>query len=146
MVLTLSNLKPASGSKRKKKRVGRGNASGHGTYSTSGLKGQRSRSGGRGGLKLKGLKNRLQKIPKLRGFTSQYSKPEVVKLKDLEKYFPVGAKINVEGLKKHNLIHRTTSLVKVLGGSKLTKKFTIQGCAVSAGAKKEIEAIGGKVL
>ncbi len=66
-MITLSNLQPKIGSRHRRKRVGRGNASGHGTYSGRGIKGQRSRSGGKKGLKLKGLRHNIKNFPKLRG-------------------------------------------------------------------------------
>jgi large subunit ribosomal protein L15 len=146
MVLTLSNLKPAAGSKIRKFRVGRGNSSGRGTYSGRGLKGQRSRSGGRGGLKLLGLKSRLQKIPKLRGFRSVYPKVAVVNLGDLEKHFTNGSVINPKRLFNLGLIEKVGVGVKILGSGKLTKKLTIEGCQLSQGAKAQIEKAGGKVV
>lgn len=87
MALKLHNLKPAKGATRNKKRVGRGNSSAHGNYSTRGLKGQRARSGGKGGLKLKGFKSNIQSTPKLGGFKSLKSKLAIVNIKDLEKSF-----------------------------------------------------------
>ncbi|MEK7139549.1 MAG: uL15 family ribosomal protein, partial [Patescibacteria group bacterium] len=85
MAITLSQLKPAAGSKHRAKRVGRGNASGHGTYSTRGMKGQRARSGSRKGLKLKGMKARLLTIPKKRGFNSPYPKHQIINVSDLNR-------------------------------------------------------------
>ncbi len=66
MIITLSSLKPQK-NRKKKKRVGRGNSSGHGTYSGRGIKGQRSRSGGKKGLKLKGLKVFISQVKKAKG-------------------------------------------------------------------------------
>jgi len=145
MALTLSNLKPAKGSQKNKKRIGRGNASGHGTYSTRGLKGQRSRSGSKKGLKLKGLKARLQKIPKLRGFKSAYPKAEPINLTVLEKNFESGSEVNIKRLHNLGLIKKNTQKVKILGAGSLTKKLTIRGCLVSTQAKEAIERSGGKV-
>ena len=108
MALTLSNLKPAKGSNKRKRRIGRGNASGRGTYSGRGLKGQRSRSGGKGGLKVMGMKARLQKVPKLRGFKSPHPKAEVVNLADLEKYFADGGQVTIKSLKNLS-IHEISS-------------------------------------
>ncbi|PIY78798.1 MAG: 50S ribosomal protein L15, partial [Parcubacteria group bacterium CG_4_10_14_0_8_um_filter_35_7] len=88
MSLSLHNLK--SRKRKKRKRVGRGNASGHGTYSGRGLKGQKSRSGGKKGLKLKGFKVIIQNIPKTRGFKSIHPKMEIVNTGDLEKKFKEG--------------------------------------------------------
>src|SRR3989338_10160525 len=92
--LTLDNLKINFGAKKKRKRVGRGNASGHGTYSGRGLKGQRARSGGKKGLKLRGLKQLLKNKPKIGGFRSLKPKMAVVNLSDLENNFSAGEIIN----------------------------------------------------
>jgi len=86
MPLTLHTIKPFSGSKKKVKRVGRGLGS-TGTYSGRGQKGQRARSGGRGGLKLLGMKRIILATPKLRGFKSPYPKMVAVNIGDLEKKF-----------------------------------------------------------
>jgi len=80
-------LKPAHGAKHSPKRVGRGNASGHGTSSTRGGKGQTARSGGSRGLARLGFRRLMQSTPKLRGFKSLNDKPIVVYISDLEKYF-----------------------------------------------------------
>ena len=81
-MLTLHNLKRFAKSKKAKERIGRGNASGHGTYATRGLKGQKSRTGGRKGLIKKGLKTTLQRLPKNKGFKSLKLKEEIINLKD----------------------------------------------------------------
>lgn len=145
MVLHLGQLHPAAGSRRRKKRVGRGNASGHGTYSTRGLKGQRARSGSRKGLKLKGLKARLQTVPKRRGFKSPYPKASVVNITQLQATFADGAAITPAALAKVGLVDRTAVSVKILGQGTLSRKLTVRGCRVSASAKKLIEAAGGSV-
>lgn len=88
-IFNLHNLKPARGSKHKIKRVGRGNSSGHGTYSGHGGKGQTARTGGSKGLKLMGLRQLLLRTPKLGGFRSQYAKPATLKINVLEKHFAV---------------------------------------------------------
>ena len=86
MSLSLHTIKPSKGAAKKRKRVGRGNASGHGTYSTRGLKGQKSRSGV-SGLKRLGLKMTLSRIPKKRGFKSPKAKNQVVNLTDINENF-----------------------------------------------------------
>jgi len=145
MALGLHNLKPNLNSKRKIKRIGRGNASGHGTYSTRGLKGQRARSGGRSGLKQKGWRHILLSAPKLRGFKSLYSKGQIVNLVDLEKKFNDGEKITPQVLAEKKLIANAHFLVKILGKGELNKKLEIVGCSVSASAKEKIEKIGGQI-
>ena len=84
-MLTLHTLKPAAGASKQRKRVGRGNASGHGNYSCKGLKGQKSRSGV-SGLKRMALKKAILQIPKLRGFHSDKPKFQVVNLAVLNNF------------------------------------------------------------
>ncbi|HDQ22580.1 MAG TPA: 50S ribosomal protein L15 [Candidatus Uhrbacteria bacterium] len=144
--LKLYNLKPAKGAKKRKKRVGRGNASGHGTYATRGLKGQRSRSGGKGGLKLKGLKANIQSIPKLGGFKSLKPKLAVVNLKDLEKNFSDNEIVTAAKLKSKSLIKSIRPGVKVLGMGKLDKKLILKVDKISESAREAVEKAGGKII
>jgi large subunit ribosomal protein L15 len=145
MSLTLHTIKPFPKSKKRVKRVGRG-LGGTGTYSGRGQKGQRARSGGKKGLKLKGLKKMLLGIPKARGFRSPYAKMAVVNVGDLDKKFKDGDKINPKALLEKRLIDKMRVGVKILGEGELTKKLTIEGCAVSKSARGKIEKAGGKVL
>src|SRR3989344_2578682 len=103
-MLEVHTLKPARGAKHRVKRIGRGNASGHGTYSTRGGKGQTARSGGSRGLKLKGFKFLLQSTPKLRGFNSLQTKPTEVYLADLEKHYANGETVDLKSLQEKNLV------------------------------------------
>src|SRR3990167_10333405 len=112
-MLSLSNIKPARNATRKKKRVGRGEAFGHGSYSTRGIKGQRSRTGGRNKLKRLGFKKILSQTPKIRGFKSAKPKNQVVNIKDINQYFSDGAKINAISLLKVDLIENVIDPVKV---------------------------------
>ena len=146
MALNLYNLKPATGSRKKRKRVGRGDASGHGTYSTRGLKGQKARSGGKGGLRLKGLKSTIQNIPKMGGFKSLRPKLEVVNLEDLEKNFAANEVITRAGLIEKKIIKSAKSGIKILGNGKLTKKFIVKADKFSQTAKEAIEKAGGKAI
>lgn len=145
MALKLYNLKPAFGSKHKKKRIGRGHGSGHGTYSTRGAKGQKARSGGKGGLKFKGMKTNILSIPKLGGFRSLVPKKAVVNLKDLENKFSNSDIITPGKLVEKGLIKSSQAGVKILGEGKLTKKLIIKGCAISVSAKEAVEKAGGQV-
>ncbi|KKU12395.1 MAG: 50S ribosomal protein L15 [Parcubacteria group bacterium GW2011_GWC2_45_7] len=145
MSITLSNLKPAPGSRTRVKRLGRGNASGKGTYSGKGIKGQRARSGGRKGLKLLGLKRIFQRVPKHRGFKSIHPKPAQVNLGWLEARFPAGAVISPQTLKAAGLVRNIRNGVKILGDGSLTKTLAIHGCLVSQSAKEKIEKAGGRV-
>jgi len=142
--LTLHNLQVNRKAIKKSKRVGRGNASGHGTYSTRGLKGQKSRSGGKGGLKRRGLKQLLRNKPKIGGFKSLKPKMVIVNLDQLEKSFESGELINTKKLIAKNLIKTAKPGVKILGEGKLTKKFTVIADGFSESAKKAIIEAGGQ--
>lgn len=144
MSIGLHNLSPAPGSRRRKVRVGRGNASGLGTTATRGTKGQRARSGGRNKLKLKGLKRRLLNVPKLGGFKSRYPKAEALNVSVLNEHFSVGERVTVTRLRDLGLVEGNK--VKILGDGDLKKKLVIAGMAVSEGAKAKIIAAGGSVL
>lgn len=145
MSLGLHNLRPKVGSRKKKKRVGRGNASGHGTYSGRGQKGQRSRSGGKKGLKLKGFKQRIQQTPKLRGFKARNVKFEVVNLRDLDLRFSEGDLVTPKEMLKSGLIKDVRRGVKILGDGKLTRKLTVRANHFSKSAKDGIIEAGGEV-
>ncbi|OGF21247.1 50S ribosomal protein L15 [Candidatus Falkowbacteria bacterium RBG_13_39_14] len=144
-MLVLHNLKKPKGN-RSKKRVGRGNASGHGTYSTRGIKGQRSRSGGKGGLKIKGFKQLLSSIPKLRGFKRLQEDVQIVNVSELNNKFFDNSEINVENLYKKGLIKTVKKGVKVLGNGELkVKGLKVSGCEVSKSAREKIEKNGGAI-
>ena len=147
MMLSLSNLKPAKNSSHREKRVGRGNASGHGTYSTRGIKGQRARTGGRNKLKRLGFKKILAQTPKMRGFKSDKPKNQVVNLKDINQYFSAGARINAVNLLKAGLVGTVTEPIKLLGEGELKlKNLEFTGVKVSASARAQVERMGGKIL
>lgn len=143
----LHKIKYKKGAKKKRKRVGRGNASGHGTYSTRGQKGQRSRSGGKSGLKRLGFREVLRQTPKTRGFKSQYLKYEVVNLEDIDKTFAKGAKVDPRALQNKGLIGKIYKKrgVKILGRGKITKELVFSGVTVSKSAREQIEKAGGKI-
>ena len=142
--LSLSNLSPAKGAKKSRKRVGRGWSS-KGKYSGRGRKGQRSRAGGKSGLKKKGLRLIMLNIPKKRGFKSPHAKLAVVNVADLAKNYSDGALVNPKNLKAKGLISDIKNGVKVLGNGEITYKLTIKNCKVSAAAKAKIEKAGGSV-
>ncbi len=145
MSLTLHSIKPARGSRKSRKRVGRGLGS-KGSYSGRGVKGQRARSGGRSGLQLLGIRPLMLKLPKRRGFGSLSPKPEVVSASALAKVFKDGATVTPKILLAKGLVGDTKNGVKILGGGELKMKLTVRGCAVSAGAKAQIEQAGGSIL
>ncbi len=121
MVLTLHTIKPAKKSQKKKKRVGRGNSSGKGTYSGRGIKGQKARSGV-GGLKRLGMKQILLRTPKLRGFKSLKEKDQIVNLDKISKYYKENEVVNPKTLKEKGLIDNEKKSVKILGRGELTVK------------------------
>lgn len=155
--MELHTLRSFKSAQKTRKRVGRGLGSSHGTYATRGMKGQRARSGGSKGLKARGLKTFLLRIPKTAGFKSIHPKAHVVNLAVLEKQYASGDAVTCENLFAKKIIHEkkgsrkgkdtltTRTRVKILSEGKLTKKLTISGCDVSAKAKEKIEAAGGTV-
>lgn len=143
MSLTLHTLKPAAGSKTRKFRVGRGNASGSGTTAGRGTKGQRARSGGRNKLKLKGMKQMLLRIPKNRGFNSSIAHPHTVTLVQLDRWFKEGDRVTLEALQKRNLVPATSLGLKVVTTGALTKKLVLVDVLASASAKAAVEKAGG---
>lgn len=147
MTINLSNLITAKGAQKKRKRVGRGNASGHGTYSTRGMKGQRSRSGGKRTLKALGLKMVLRGIPKKRGFVTRKVKFTSLSLSQIAKYFKSGDIITPAHLVKKGLISKKEGkLVKILAHGDIKKPFTIKAHGFSESASSAIIKAGGKVL
>ncbi len=144
MAISLHNLKPAEGATKARKVVGRGGK--RGTYSGRGMKGQRSRSGGKSGLQIRGFKQQMQSMPKLRGFTSKFVKPEVVNLKALEEKFESGATVDAAALKKVGLISKVNGPIKILGTGSLTKKLTVKVHNFSETAREAIVKAGGEAV
>ncbi len=144
-MLQVHTIKAARGAKHSPKRVGRGNASGHGTSATRGGKGQTARSGGSRGLKLKAFKMQMQSTPKLRGFTSLATKAAEVYLSDLETHFNAGDVVTIAMLKEKNLVNSTAKAAKVVTTGTLTKKISLSGIKATKGAVVKIKAAGGEV-
>lgn len=137
-MLSLNTIKKTKGSSKKIKRVGRGNASGHGTYSTRGLKGQKSRSGV-SGLKRLGMKKQLLAIPKVRGFKSHRPKNQVVSVKAINKNYKDNEIVNPTTLFEKKLINSAELPVKILGKEKLTVKVTFEKVGSSEPVKGQIK-------
>jgi large subunit ribosomal protein L15 len=142
MTIGLHNLKPTKGSRKHSVRVGRGNASGHGTFSGRGIKGQRARSGGRKKLARRGLKQMLLQLPKTRGFQSIHDVVSVVNVGDLQTHFASQSKVTPEALVRAKLIKRAT-YVKILGTGTLRNTLNVHAQAFSASAREAITAAGG---
>ena len=144
--MKLHQLKPPKGAKHKVKRLGRGDASGHGGTSTRGHKGHKARSGYRLPFNFEGGQMPLvRRIPK-RGFTHlKRYKIEIVNLNKIEKKFNEGEEVTPEKLKEKGLIKKI-EFVKILGEGNLTKKLTIYAHHFSKKAKEKIEKLGGKAI
>ncbi|HPZ00059.1 MAG TPA: 50S ribosomal protein L15 [Clostridiales bacterium] len=143
--MQLHELKPAEGSKRDVKRIGRGTASGQGKTAGKGHKGQKARSGYSQRFGFEGGQMPLQRrIPK-RGFNNIFAKEIVtVNVSDLEKKFNDGDVVDTAALIAAGLIKKEKDGVKVLGNGDLSKKLTVKVHAYSGAAKEKIEAAGGK--
>jgi len=144
--LKLHELKPAEGSTKSRKRVGRGNGSGLGNTAGRGSKGQKARSGGgvRPGFE-GGQMPITRRLPK-RGFTNNFRKEyEVINVSDLEERFENGEEVTIEALFETGLINKVKDGVKVLGDGELTKSLTVKVHKVSKTAAEKITAAGGKV-
>jgi len=145
MGLELNNLKPPEGSKKTKKRVGRGPGSGRGTYSGRGVKGQKSRSGSSKRPGFEGGQTPLiKRIPK-RGFRRKsHTEYSIINVRDLDR-FKDKDEITIERLKEENIIEGNRP-VKILGDGKLDKKLTVHANKFSKSARIKIEKAGGEVV
>jgi len=140
----LNTLKPAAGSKKTRKRVGRGIGSGSGKTCGRGHKGQKSRSGGFHKVGFEGGQMPLQRrVPKV-GFSSRVGMvTDEIRLHELNN---IDADvIDLAALKEANLINKSIQHVKVMVSGKLEKAVTLKGIRVTKGAREAIEAAGGKV-
>lgn len=145
--MELKDLTPAEGSKRDRKRKGRGPASGNGKTAGRGLNGQKSRAGGGKGVGFEGgqtpLARRLPKLPGFRNFNRVEYVP--VNVSRLEAKFNAGDVVDVPALVAAGIVKHETDLVKILGDGELTKALTVKVDKVSDSAQAKIEAAGGKV-
>ncbi len=141
-IFGLHNLKSIKA--KKKKRLGRGDASGSGNYSGKGLKGQKSRAGV-SSLKRLGMKANINKLPKLKGFKSFKIKPIVFNVEIIQNNFKDGGVINVETLKKAGILRKNENNFKILGEGEINIKVSVSGGKVSKQAKEKIEKAGGSI-
>jgi large subunit ribosomal protein L15 len=151
----LHTLKPAPGSRKARKRVGRGEGSGTGKTAGRGQKGYGSRSGAKDRTRFEGGQMPIHmRMRKLRGPTKKMSMPfepfrthtQAVNLQDLERRFEAGDEVTLEALKAKGLGTRRDVPVKILAKGELTKKLTVHAHAFSAAARERIEAAGGSVV
>jgi large subunit ribosomal protein L15 len=145
--MQLHDLFPAPGSRKDRKRVGRGHGSGHGGTSGRGHNGQLSRSGGGKGPGFEGGQNPLHmRLPKLRGFKNRFrTEYVVVNVSRLDERFSAGDTVDIDAMYEAGLIKSKTAPVKVLGDGEITKAITVKVDKVSAPARAKIEAAGGTV-
>jgi large subunit ribosomal protein L15 len=148
----LHNLHPAPGSRRPRKRVGRGEGSGTGKTSGRGQKGWGSRSGAKRRARFEGGQNPIHmRMRKLRGPHMKKSMPferfrthtQPVNLLDLEARFDSGAAVTIDALKARGLATRKDVPVKVLAKGEISKPLTVHAHAFSQAARQKIEAAGG---
>ncbi len=138
-------LSPAPGSKKSRKRVGRGDGSGHGTYSGRGLKGQKSRSG----YKMRpgfegGQLPLIKRLPRKRGFVNIFrTEYNIVNLDKLN-LFESGSEVTPEKLLAAGLVKSLRKPIKILANGEVSQPFVVKANKFSAAAKAKIEAAGGK--
>jgi len=144
--MKLNDLSPAKGSKRNRKRVGRGPGSGSGKTSTRGHKGQKSRSGASIRPGFEGGQMPLQRRLPKRGFTNHFRKAyDLINIKDLNRCEP-NAVLDLQKLEELGFYKGAKDGVKLLGNGELSHPVDIEVNKVSKEAKKKIEAAGGKVV
>lgn len=138
-------LRPPRGAKKNRKRIGRGNASGHGTYSGKGIKGQQSRSGYKTNPAFEGGQTPLvRRLPHRRGFNNpfrvEYTPVNLKQLAAME-----GSDVTPESLREAGVINSIRRPIKILGDGDLSAALTVKVHRVSASARAKIEAAGGTV-
>jgi large subunit ribosomal protein L15 len=142
--MKLNELSPASGSKKDRKRVGRGIGSGLGKTAGRGHKGQKSRSGGKVKIGFEGGQMPLQRRLPKRGFSSRVARYNAeVRLYQIQAM--KAEVIDLEALKAENVVGHDTRKVKVINTGTLERAVTVKGLGVTSGAQAAIEAAGGKV-
>ncbi len=148
----LHNLKPAAGSRKTRKRVGRGEGSGTGKTAGRGQKGWGSRSGAKRRARFEGGQNPIHmRMRKLRGPHMKKSMPfepfrthsQAVNLLDLEARFEAGEAVTLEALKARGLATRKDVPVKILASGSISKALTVHAHGFSKAAREQIEAAGG---
>ena len=142
--MKLNEISPAEGSKKDRKRVGRGVGSGTGKTAGRGHKGQKSRSGGYHKVGFEGGQMPLQRRLPKRGFASR-----TARYNDEVRLYQIQAMkaevIDLETLKAENIVGHDAKKVKVINTGTLERKVTVKGLGVTKGAQAAIEAAGGKV-
>jgi len=143
--MKLNTIKPAEGSTKSARRVGRGNGSGFGKTAGRGIKGQKSRTGGFHKVGFEGGQMPIQRRLPKRGFRSVTKKFNAkIRTSELDKL--ESNVVDLLSLRAANLISQITLNAKIYLSGDVKKKFTIQGVSMTKGAKKAIEAAGGKII
>ncbi len=142
-----NDLAPVPGSVHKRKRIGRGNASGHGTYATRGVKGQKSRSGPDLRIGFEGGQNPLiRSLSRKRGFTNHFRvEYEPVNIVSLAR-FAAGTTVDLDALRAAGLVKSSGRPVKILAAGDIEVALTVEAHRFSAAAKAKIEAAGGTAV
>jgi large subunit ribosomal protein L15 len=145
--MRLQDVQPRPGAKKRRKRIGCGESSGHGKTSCKGHKGQKARAGKgiRPGFE-GGQMPLFRRLPK-KGFSNVQFRDvyEVVNVGCLETAFEDGAVINEASLREKGLVNRNCDAIKILGSGDLSRKLTVEIKSVSASAREKIEKAGGSV-
>ncbi len=142
--MDLSNLSPAPGATKKRKRLGRGPGSGHGKTSGRGHKGRGARSGGNTPPGYEGGQMPLQRRLPKRGFHNPFRREfSIVNLGQLEAQFDAGAVVDADALKAHGLVATLAKRIKILADGPLTKSLTVKAHKFSAAATERLQAAGG---
>ncbi|MDP7579664.1 MAG: 50S ribosomal protein L15 [SAR202 cluster bacterium] len=139
-------LKPTIGAKKDRKRVGRGNGSGMGTYSGRGIKGQKSRSGGGVRPGFEGGQNPITKaLPSLRGFTNPFRREYSVVNLDRLAQFPANFEVTLTHMINSGIVKNLKRPVKILGRGDLNSPLVVEAHRFTAKARHKIETAGGSV-
>ncbi len=149
--MKLSDLYPAEGARHRKKRIGRGDGSGHGTTSCRGNKGQKSRSGGNVNPRFEGGQLPLVKrMPNKRGFKNifkvEYSVVNIGDISEIIYEANFSNEITIESYVSLGLLKNPDDKIKILGDGDLNQPITVMAHAFSKNAKSKIEAAGGKAI
>ncbi|MBN2283949.1 MAG: 50S ribosomal protein L15 [Deltaproteobacteria bacterium] len=143
--MNLSELKPPEGSRKKKKRVGRGTGSGHGGTSCKGSKGQNARSGGKVKPGFEGGQMPLtRRLPK-RGFFNKFRKDIVVVNLEQLKKFPEGSVVDADSLLEKGIIKKRGDGIKILGKGSIEYPLSVRVNGISRQAREKIETSGGTI-
>lgn len=142
--MRLNTIKPASGAKHARKRVGRGIGSGHGKTAGRGHKGQKARAGGFHKVGFEGGQMPLQRrLPKIGFISAKAAETAEVRLHELA--IPADDVIDLDALKRAGIVHQQALRAKVVLSGTLAKSVRVRGLGLTAGARKAIEAAGGSI-